>query len=221
MHALKFDTHLPPQYVAAAGLMKNSLYKRMYRYIYEKILEKNPSVIKMGNTLATRFPHLFSLLFYSRCFILPLCYFLQSRISICLFVSACLPACLSDCLLVSLWYYVRFNWYTTPEVRFLKILCARANLELGTYLVSKLWNKVRALFEISSFPGCLKTRARCRNERIYLRMYTGRGKRKKERGNHFLIWCIYKWNRMRAQRLINLEIPVLVRSLKSSNVELG
>ena len=26
---------------------------------------------------------------------------------------------------------------------------------------------------------------------------------------------------LRAQRLINLEIPVLVRSLKSSNVELG
>ena len=27
--------------------------------------------------------------------------------------------------------------------------------------------------------------------------------------------------KLRAQRLINLEIPVLVRSLKSSNVELG
>ena len=28
-------------------------------------------------------------------------------------------------------------------------------------------------------------------------------------------------DRLKAQRLINLEIPVLVRSLKSSNVELG
>ena len=30
-----------------------------------------------------------------------------------------------------------------------------------------------------------------------------------------------KSNRFGAQRLINLEIPVLVRSLKSSNIELG
>ena len=33
-------------------------------------------------------------------------------------------------------------------------------------------------------------------------------------------YCYDKWN-FRAQRLINLEIPVLVRSLKSSNIELG
>ena len=32
---------------------------------------------------------------------------------------------------------------------------------------------------------------------------------------------LHKWLNIRAQRLINLEIPVLVRSLKSSNIELG
>ena len=38
---------------------------------------------------------------------------------------------------------------------------------------------------------------------------------------HFLLFNVYDKNASRAQQVINLEIPVLVRSLKSSNVGLG